>query len=108
MKLILAIVNNDDAHSVNSALSKEGFFVTKISSTGGFLMSGNSTFLIGIEDADSDRVMDVIAKHSRKREQMIPFDIAQNGAMGHFIPAGKVTVGGATVFVLSVEECKHL
>ena len=55
MKLILAIVNNDDAYSVSTALSGEGFFVTKISSTGGFLMSGNTTFLMGVEDDTVDR-----------------------------------------------------
>ena len=108
MKLILAIVNNDDAYAVSTSLSKEGFFITKISSTGGFLMSGNSTFLIGVEDVDADRAMDVIAKYSRKREQTVPFDVAQNGTIGHYVPTGKVTVGGATVFVLNVEECRHL
>lgn len=106
MKLILAIVNNDDAYSVSTSLSNEGFSVTKISSTGGFLMSGNSTFLIGVEDADTDRAIDVISKNCQKREQIIP----QSMAKGSFIPHGttKVTVGGATVFVLGVEDCKHL
>ena len=106
MKLILAIVNNDDAYSVSASLSKEGFSVTKISSTGGFLMSGNSTFLIGVEDTDTDRAIDIISKNCEKREQIIP----QSMVKGSFIPHGttKVTVGGATVFVLGVEDCKHL
>lgn len=106
MKLILAIVNNDDAHSVSTSLSHEGFSVTKISSTGGFLMSGNSTFLIGVEDKDTDRAIDVISKNCQKRDQVIP----QGMAKGSFVPQGttKVTVGGATVFVLGVEDCKHL
>jgi uncharacterized protein YaaQ len=50
MKLILAIVNNDDAFTVSSKLSKANYPVTKISSTGGFLMSGNTTFLLGVGD----------------------------------------------------------
>ena len=37
MKLIIAIVNNDDAHIVNTRLTGAGFQITKISSTGGFL-----------------------------------------------------------------------
>ena len=106
MKLLLAIVNNDDAHLVNTNLSKEGFFVTKISSTGGFLMSGNSTFLMGVEDDQVEKAVAVIGKHSKKREQTVPFN---PHFQGDPLPAtGKVTVGGATVFVLNVEDCRHL
>ncbi len=107
MKLILAIVNNDDAHFVNSSLSKSGFSVTKISSTGGFLMNGNSTFLMGVNDGDVDKAIDIIKNNSKKRVQNVPFDMNYNGT-GCAQPAGTVTVGGATVFVLNVEDCRHL
>ena len=107
MKLLLAIVNNDDAHFVNSSLSKAGFFVTKISSTGGFLMSGNSTFLMGVNDEDVDKAIDIIGENSKKRTQKVPFDMRYN-ATGFSQPAGTVIVGGATVFVLNVEDCRHL
>ena len=43
MKLILAIVNNDDSALASSALTEAGFVVTKLSTTGGFLMVGNTT-----------------------------------------------------------------
>lgn len=54
MKLILAIVNNEDSAIAASALTKEGFLVTKLSTTGGFLMVGNTTFLIGTEEESED------------------------------------------------------
>lgn len=107
MKLLLAIVNNDDAHSVNSSLSKEGFFVTKISSTGGFLMSGNSTFLMGVGDDQVEKAIEIIGTHSQKRVQAVPFDMSYHNN-GVVPTTGKVTVGGATVFVLNVEDCRHL
>ena len=107
MKLILAIVNNDDAYSVSTGLSKEGFVVTKISSTGGFLMSGNSTFLIGVEDERVDRATEIIAEYCEKREQVVPASVAK-GTVGTPPRNAKVLVGGATVFVLNVEDCKHL
>ena len=107
MKLILAIVNNDDAYSVSAGLSNEGFVVTKISSTGGFLMSGNSTFLIGVEDDRVERATAIIAEHCEKREQIIPAGVAK-GAMGTPMRNAKVLVGGATVFVLNIEEFKQL
>ena len=106
MKLILAIVNNDDAHSVNAGLSDEGFAVTKISSTGGFLMNGNSTFLIGVSDEEVERAVGVIASHSEKREHTVPIDLSHGRPLGQ--PTGSVIVGGATVFVLNVEDCRRL
>lgn len=109
MKLILAIVNNDDAYSVSSGLSNEGFVVTKISSTGGFLMSGNSTFLIGVDDDRVGRATEIISEHCEKREQVVPSGVAKGvGASGAPVRNTKVLVGGATVFVLNVEDCKHL
>ena len=53
MKLILAIVSNDDSSKVSSALTKNHFSVTKLATTGGFLLSGNTTFLIGTQDERS-------------------------------------------------------
>ena len=43
MKLIIAIINHDDAKAVTQALTKNGFSSTKLATTGGFLMSGNAT-----------------------------------------------------------------
>ena len=82
MKLIIAIVNNDDAHAVNSSLSRAGFYVTKLASTGGYLMTGNSTFLMGVEDGDIDRAVEVIKNNSKKRVQNIPSDMPRRDAGG--------------------------
>ena len=73
MKLILAIVSNDDSSKVSSALTKNHFSVTKLATTGGFLLSGNTTFLIGTQDEKVDEVITIIADHSKKRKQMVPF-----------------------------------
>ena len=51
MKLIYAIINSDDAQRVQTKLTKQGYTVTKLASTGGFLKVGNTTFLIGVEEA---------------------------------------------------------
>jgi len=107
MKLMLAIVNNDDAYIVNSNLSKAGFFVTKIASTGGFLMSGNSTFLMGVQDEKVDEAIEIIGKYSKKRVQPAPIDVSHaNAALGAF-PA-EVVVGGATIFVMDVERYQRV
>ena len=65
MKLIIAIVNNDDAHFVNTGLTSEGFHITKVSSTGGFLLNGNSTFFIGTEDDRVERALEIYSGKKR-------------------------------------------
>ena len=72
MKLVLAIVSNDDSAAVSSALTRNGFQVTKLATTGGFLMAGNTTFLTGVEDEQVDKVLEVIAEKSSKRTQIVP------------------------------------
>ncbi len=72
MKLILAIVNNDDSAAAIGNLTREGFFVTKLSTTGGFLLAGNSTFLIGTEDEKIDRAMDILSECCSMRERDAP------------------------------------
>ena len=50
MKLITAIVNKEDSRAVCHDLLKQKFYVTRLSTTGGFLMAGNMTLLICTED----------------------------------------------------------
>ncbi|MFA6947627.1 MAG: cyclic-di-AMP receptor [Eubacteriales bacterium] len=107
MKMLIAIVNNDDAYTVNANLSKSGFFVTKIASTGGFLMNGNSTFLLGVKDGEVDTAIELIGKYSKKRVQQAPIDMSYNSAAYGSFPA-EVVVGGATIFVMDVEKYKRV
>lgn len=107
MKLILAIVNNDDSAIVSSGLTREGFAVTKLATTGGFLMAGNTTFIVGVEDDKVQQVIDIVSKHSRKRSQMMPTSASYGDGMFNAFPV-EVTVGGATVFVLSVDRFEKI
>ena len=104
MKLIMSIVNNDDANRVQDALIDHGFFVTRMSSTGGFLKKGNTTFLIGTNDDKVDAVITVIKKHANKRVVKEP--TVSSSQMGEaFTPIMvDVLVGGATIFVLDIER----
>ena len=43
MKLITAIVNKEDSKNVCNELIKAKFYVTRLATTGGFLMAGNMT-----------------------------------------------------------------
>ncbi len=103
MKLVLAIVGNDDQSAVLSALTAESFQVTKLATTGGFLKAGNTTFLVGVEDNKVNRVIEIITEYSSKRTQVVPSATAMDVGMYTSFPI-EITVGGATIFVLNVEH----
>ena len=106
MKLIYAIINSDDAQSVQNHLTKQGYTVTKLASTGGFLKVGNTTFLIGVDDQKVEDVIGIIKQYSSKRTHTIP---NVNTYSGEFSPMPvQVTVGGATVFVTDIERFEKI
>lgn len=103
MKMLIAILNADDASAVIQNLMKNGYSVTRLSTTGGFLRAGNVTVLIGVNDEHVQKVIDIIGKYSKSRKQVIP---TTSEAGINFYPSMpvEVTVGGATIFVLNVER----
>lgn len=105
MKLVLAIVQDDDASDLVDAITEAGFRVTKLATTGGFLKSGNTTLMIGVEKEKVQSVIDVVEDVCKKRKQMIatPAPITGNIDMYMSYPI-EVEVGGATVFVIDVDQ----
>jgi len=69
MKLIIAIIKDEDNDNVSRALTKENFRVTFIASTGGFLRSGRSTLLIGVDDDKVSTALDVVRKSCKRPNQ---------------------------------------
>lgn len=106
MKLIYAIVNNEDGNVVMRELNKAGFSVTKLASTGGFLRAGNTTLLAGVDEEDVQRAIDVITKYSMKRKQIMftpePFIGTIGGEYSSY--PEEIETGGATIFVVDVER----
>ncbi|MBQ6894269.1 MAG: cyclic-di-AMP receptor [Clostridia bacterium] len=104
MKLILAIVNDEDGNKVISELSKNGFSVTKLATTGGFLKAGNITMIIGTEDEKVQEVIDIIRAKSQRRTQITASPMPMS-ASASFTPYPiEVQIGGATIFVLDVDR----
>ena len=62
MKMIIAIVNDNDADTLTQAFTAAGFRVTRVASTGGFLRSGVVTMLLGVDDDQVDTVIDTVRK----------------------------------------------
>lgn len=103
MKLILAIVSNDDSSSVSSALTKGGFSVTRLATTGGFLRAGNTTMIVGTDDDKVQQCIDLIGSESKRRTEVVPSTASYD--IGRYVSFPvEVQVGGATIFVIDVEQ----
>ena len=103
MKLIIAIVSKDDSSAVTSTLTEHGYFITKLATTGGFLKAGNTTFLIGTDDEKVPEVVELIKAESSRRTEIVPATATFDAAHYAAYPI-EIQVGGATIFILNVEE----
>ncbi len=97
MKLIQAIVHNDDADAVINALLAQGFRATRMASTGGFLRAGNTTIVSGLEEDQVDEALSIIKQHVKSRLYTPAWPQAK-----------EVEVSGAIVFVINVERLERL
>ena len=105
MKLIIAIVQDEDASRQISNLMSEGYSVTKLATTGGFLRAGNTTLLLGIDDEKIEKAMSIIEHGCKSRKQIATSPSPISGTTGVYVPYPvEVMVGGATVFVLNVDQ----
>ncbi|WP_432406287.1 cyclic-di-AMP receptor [Wukongibacter sp. M2B1] len=104
MKLVIAIVHDEDSHRLLEKLTEANFGVTKLASTGGFLRSGNTTLLVGVEKEKTDEVIAIIKDVCKTRKEITTTSpmIADNS---NYIPIPiEVVVGGATIFVVDIER----
>ena len=109
MKLVIAIVHDDDADELIERLTKHGIGVTKLATTGGFLKSGNTTLFIGIDEEKLEGVMGTIKQVCNTRKEVISPPSPVLGITGVYVPSPiEVTVGGATVFVLEVDSFEKI
>lgn len=104
MKLVLAIVQDQDSQRLANKFIDANVRATKLSTTGGFLKSGNTTFIVGIEDERVDDVLKLIKETCEAREQYLTAPVNLDASIDTYMTRPiEVQVGGATVFVLPVE-----
>ncbi len=109
MKLVIAVVNQQDSRRLHDALVESGFRFTEIASTGGFLRQGNVTLLTGVADRDVETVLELIGQHCQTRERAVDVTPPDTRVYAH--PVGQaltVPAGGAQVFILNIEQVIHM
>ncbi|MDR2822267.1 MAG: cyclic-di-AMP receptor [Acholeplasmatales bacterium] len=103
MKLIIAVVNQEDSKKVHKVFVENRIFSTKLSSSGNFLSSGQVTYMIGAEDKRIDEILDVLRNTCKKRIKIVPSTILSEFHLQNTVPI-EVEVGGATIFILEVSQ----
>ena len=105
-KLLIAVVHAQDAGTLIEALRGAELRVTEVLSRGGFLQARNAMLYIGVEDDQVDAAMHLIEENCQSRTESLPAEPL--GAFGaNWIPA-EVTHGGATVFVVPLDEIRRI
>lgn len=109
MKLIVAIIHNEDAGALVNALLERDHRATRLQSSGGFLKQSNATVIVGVEEDRVNEVVAIIRENCTSRTQVVnPMPpIMEPGEF--FLPYPlEVEVGGATVFVLPVDRVERI
>ena len=109
MKLVYAIVRKEAGNAVIEDLTQHGFSVTKMSTSGGFLRSGNTTLIVGTQDELVSQAIEVIKESCGEHKKIVynggPIAGVDGAYMNYPVT---VDVGGATIFVLNVDHFEKI
>lgn len=108
MKLIIAVIQNEDEDGLVQALEDSNISSTRIGSSGGFLRASNVTMMIAVDDDQVDAVFALLRKHCKRRTRHLYPLLPNLEARERFLGSIPVEVGGATVFVVPVERMEKI
>ena len=107
MKLVIVIVSNRDVEKLLNAIAINGYSVTNISTSGQFLVDGQTTLLIGCDNDKVKKLYDIIRKTVSKREIETTGVISTvSGSLLN--QAVDVEKNGAVVFTIDVSDFRKL
>ena len=105
-KLLIAVVHAQDAAALVEALRGADLRVTEVLSRGGFLQARNAMLYIGVEDDQVATAMRLIEETSQSRTENVPAE-PLGGFEANWLPT-EVTHGGATVFIVPLDEIRRI
>ena len=110
-KMIIAILSGDDSADTISELNKNGFYVTVLSTAGGFLKRKSVTLLIGTEESNVEKVTSILRSKAGRRKEQVYYHAASFSEhdTGHMVSSPSAIpieqeVGGAVVFVMDLDK----
>lgn len=102
MKLVVAIVHIEDSQRVSDSLTQKGYGTTRLPSHGTFLGQDNHTLFTGVADERVPEVISIIRSAVHWRRLDTPGKTPDNSMV--FADEAKITMAGATIFVLDVDQ----
>lgn len=109
MKMVMAIVNNEDSRTLLDRLVRRGLSATVTSAAGGYLRIGNTILYVGVEEERLDEVLHVIREGCSRRIQYVtPLPPVMEPGEVHIPKPIEKQVGGATIFVLDVAHFEQV
>ena len=107
-KMLIAILQNDDYRDVIDTLNENGFYVTVLQSSGGFLKKSNATIMLGLNHEYLDEALGLLKQFGKRTELEYTPATSTVGMVIPPIPMGAVTIpvnrGGVVVFVLDIAQ----
>jgi uncharacterized protein YaaQ len=100
--LMAAVIHEADLENAISALTKIGFAVDHLPSTGGFLNHRNVTLLVGLPAGREAAAVKALERASRSQVKYVPAPLTD--AMLPLPAPAAVSVGGATIFTFEVDS----
>lgn len=106
-QLVIASVSGAQAGALTDRLTRDGFYVTHVDSSGGILQEAAVSLLIGLDRARLSRLLEHVRECCRTRRRFIPAHV--EAPLLEIQPVLiEAEVGGATVYVLAVERFEQL
>ena len=106
-QLVIATVSGGQAAALTDKLTRDGFYVTQVDSSGGILYEATVSLLVGLDQARLTHLLELVRDCCRTRRRFIPAHV--EAPMLEIQPMMIETeTGGATVYVLDVEHFEQL
>ncbi|MDQ3856530.1 MAG: cyclic-di-AMP receptor [Chloroflexota bacterium] len=102
-KLVIAVVQRDDAEPLQRALKEQGYGTIVLSSTGGFLRRGNATLLTITSSQAVDSVIAIIRDTASERTEVRDPGINLQISEWYLPQSVSVHTGGASIWVLDAD-----
>ena len=108
MKLMIAVIQNEDEDALVQDFEDHNIGSTRIGSTGGFLRASNVTLMMAVDDVNVEVILELLKQHCKRRTRHLHPLLPNLEARERFLGSIPVEVGGATVFVLPVERMEKI
>jgi uncharacterized protein YaaQ len=106
-QLVIANVAGAYANELTDRLTRSGFYVTQVDSSGGILYEATTTLLIGLDEAHLPQLLEHVRECCHTRRRYVPAHV--EAPLLEVQPMMiEAEVGGATIYTLNVERFEQL